>query len=201
MAGNVFFDKPQARAAVEAARRALSAAEVANRGGEVQRRLAALGVFEAGRCVALYGAEPFEVPTAALHQAAAARGARCVYPRVSPGTRVLSFHQVERPDALELSPRGLPRPPASAPRIALEEIDLFVVPGVAFTRSGHRLGRGGGYYDATLAAASGAWRVAVAFECQVCAALPSTARDERMDLLVTEAAVTIVEPPRIPRGN
>ncbi len=197
MAGNVFFDKPLARAAVEAARRAATAEQVAEWGGEVQRHLAALPVFGSARCVGLYGAEPFEVPTTGLHALVRARGDRCAYPRVSAGSRVLNFSGVDDPAALELSPRGLPRPPLGAPAIALPTIDLFVVPGVAFTRDGRRLGRGGGYYDATLAAAPRALRVGVAFELQVVSELPMDALDERVDVLVTEQGVWIPRPDRV----
>jgi 5-formyltetrahydrofolate cyclo-ligase len=71
--------------------------------------------------------------------------------------------------------------------IAVEQIDLFVVPGLGFTRDGKRLGRGGGYYDATLRAASErSRRVGLAFSDQVVDDLPVNDDDVRMDLVVDE---------------
>ena len=71
--------------------------------------------------------------------------------------------------------------------MAVERIDLFVVPGLGFTRDGKRLGRGGGYYDATLkAAAERSRRVGLAFSEQIVADIPITPDDVLMDLVVTE---------------
>lgn len=79
-------------------------------------------------------------------------------------------------------------PTNSADLIAVDQIDLFVVPGLGFTREGKRLGRGGGYYDATLRAASQrSRRVGLAFNDQVVPVLPTTGDDVDMDLVVTES--------------
>jgi 5-formyltetrahydrofolate cyclo-ligase len=72
--------------------------------------------------------------------------------------------------------------------VAIERIDLFVVPGLGFSRDGKRLGRGGGYYDATLRAASEeSRRVGLAFAEQIVDALPVNSEDVDMDLVVTES--------------
>ncbi|CAH8521532.1 unnamed protein product [Schistosoma turkestanicum] len=71
-------------------------------------------------------------------------------------------------------------------------VDLFVVPGLAFTRSGHRLGRGGGYYDRyigwyTRQCLSGVFkrakRVALAFTEQIVDYIPSETHDLTIDRL------------------
>jgi 5-formyltetrahydrofolate cyclo-ligase len=70
------------------------------------------------------------------------------------------------------------------------EIDLIVVPGVAFDRRGGRTGHGKGYYDKLLThARRDTVLVAVAFECQVFSEVPMTERDVFMDRIVTEKAV------------
>jgi 5-formyltetrahydrofolate cyclo-ligase len=70
----------------------------------------------------------------------------------------------------------------------VDQIDLFVVPGLGFTRDGKRLGRGGGYYDATLRAASArSRRVGLAFNDQIIPVMPTNGDDVDMDLVVTEA--------------
>ena len=67
-------------------------------------------------------------------------------------------------------------------------IDLVVVPGVAFTAAGHRLGQGGGWYDRFLTGLRpGVARIGVCFaECLV-DELPTEAHDVTMDLVITDA--------------
>ncbi len=184
MAGNfVEGSKAQVRQVLETRRRALAAEEVRAKGGEAQRCLAALSSFQAARLVALYSADPFEVPTALLWE-----GRQVCLPRVNPGTKVLSFHRVSSP--AQLVQRGklkLLEPPDGSPAVGLTEIDLWVIPGVGFTRTGDRLGRGGGYYDATLIhARTSCVKVGLGFECCLVEQLPTQPHDIRMDEIVTE---------------
>lgn len=69
------------------------------------------------------------------------------------------------------------------------EIDLIIVPAVAFTQSGQRLGMGGGYYDRFLARTQ-AVRMGFAFSCQIKQSLPTDAWDAKMDYLVTQDGIT-----------
>src|SRR5262249_20104673 len=70
------------------------------------------------------------------------------------------------------------------------EIDLAVVPGVAFDRDGRRLGHGMGYYDRLLTELrADASLVALAFECQMFPGVPTDAHDVPMDKIITERAV------------
>ncbi len=63
---------------------------------------------------------------------------------------------------------------------------IWLVPGLAFTEKGVRLGRGGGYYDRLLKGADGV-KVGILFECQLAAAIPALGYDIHMDFLLTEA--------------
>jgi 5-formyltetrahydrofolate cyclo-ligase len=75
------------------------------------------------------------------------------------------------------------------------EIELVVVPGLAFDRSGARLGFGRGYYDRFLSQVSGV-KAALLYTLQLVADVPAGARDVPVDLLVTELGVE-----RCPRGS
>jgi 5-formyltetrahydrofolate cyclo-ligase len=77
--------------------------------------------------------------------------------------------------------------------VALDAIDCFVVPGVAFSEEGHRLGRGGGYYDATLGLAARAARVGLAFDAQIVPTLPAEPHDAAMDAVVSEARTLLFD--------
>jgi 5-formyltetrahydrofolate cyclo-ligase len=79
-------------------------------------------------------------------------------------------------------------PSSSTELVPVDQIDLFVVPGLGFTRNGKRLGRGGGYYGATLRAASPrSRRIGLTFSEQVVGELPASDEDVDMDLVVTES--------------
>ena len=83
---------------------------------------------------------------------------------------------------------GVFEPPAHASLVALGDVDLVVVPGLAFDALGRRLGQGGGFYDRTLTRMR-ALRLAVCFREQVVSEVPAGAHDCRMDLVVHDGAV------------
>lgn len=75
-------------------------------------------------------------------------------------------------------------------RVDLAEVDLVVVPGVAFDVQGNRLGHGRGYYDRLLSRARRETALlALAFECQIFPEIPVGPRDVAMDWLITENQV------------
>jgi 5-formyltetrahydrofolate cyclo-ligase len=75
-------------------------------------------------------------------------------------------------------------------QVDASELDLIIVPGVAFDRQGGRMGHGKGYYDKLLAhVRPGTKLVALAFECQMFPRVPMQGHDVYMDMVVTEKAV------------
>jgi 5-formyltetrahydrofolate cyclo-ligase len=70
------------------------------------------------------------------------------------------------------------------------DLDLILVPGLAFDRSGGRLGLGKGYYDRFLKCIRpDVPKIAPAFECQLVDEIPVSPHDVRVDMVVTEKAV------------
>ena len=70
-----------------------------------------------------------------------------------------------------------------------QKIDCAVVPGVAFSMDGTRLGMGGGYYDVFLPKAPKTVKIALAFQCQIVEHIPSLPHDCGVDWIVTEQGV------------
>jgi len=116
-------------------------------------------------------------------------GKSFAYPRVVEGRldlfRTASLHELA-PGAF-----GVREPLAKIEHaVAPETLDLILVPGVAFTRSGERLGRGGGFYDRLLASLPGqVCKIGVCFDSQVQHELPVEAHDQRVDFLATESGL------------
>jgi 5-formyltetrahydrofolate cyclo-ligase len=79
---------------------------------------------------------------------------------------------------------GILEPGPDCPRIPILNLDIILVPGVAFSRDGYRLGRGRGYYDRLLAHAR-CCKWGVAFDCQLTKHLPVEARDIQLDGIAT----------------
>jgi 5-formyltetrahydrofolate cyclo-ligase len=177
--------KPGLRKELAAARAALGPSARAERSARAAARLLELPALLAARTVAGYSALGAELDPAPALDALRARGARVVLPRIRAGERVLAFAEAP-PGLLVRGPLGALEPPASAPDVDLAELDAVLVPGLAFSLDGLRLGRGGGHYDATLAAAPRALRVGLAFDLQLVAALPAEPHDARVDAIATE---------------
>jgi 5-formyltetrahydrofolate cyclo-ligase len=87
-------------------------------------------------------------------------------------------------DTLPPGKFGILEPHHDSPPYPLNQLDLVLVPGVAFDIGGRRLGRGKGFYDRLLASVSGT-KCGVAFDEQVESALPWEPHDVTMDCLVT----------------
>ena len=152
------------RAARRRLERALAGAEGERVGAaEAGAGAAALlgsGLWTRARAVGMYADSPRlrEFPTSALLAEALAAGKRVYYPRVE-GERMRLLQVFGEGCLRETPPYGLREPPlgrgadgSGSPREdclsdASGGLDLLLVPGMAFDRSGRRLGRGGGFYD------------------------------------------------------
>jgi 5-formyltetrahydrofolate cyclo-ligase len=167
-------------------------------------RLLALEAWRGARCVMAYASFGSEFETADLIADLLAQGRQLVLPRVERGSRVFQLHRVEDP-ARQLVPGvwGIPQPSADmCPPVPASQLDFVLVPGVAFTRRCERLGYGGGYYDGFIRGLSRRPPlVAAAFELQLLPELPSTERDQPVDLVITEdSEYKVPSPPVIDPG-
>lgn len=152
------------------------------------RFLAAIPVA-VGQVVAGYWPMEDELDPRPLLTQLQRKGAMIVLPAVQAGSRLLQFRLCD--DLAALPPAGAYGIPAPAATATSLTPDILLVPLVGFDREGHRLGMGGGYYDATLqglraVADKKILAVGYAFAVQQVAELPHAAHDERLDWAVTE---------------
>lgn len=172
------------RAAVRALVANIDAAERVRQSRVVTERLERIVRHRGASVVALFSPLRDEVDIAPL--AARLGGVRIVLPRVGDtpqGEPCMEFYDY-RVDDMADGAYGI-REPQGDIACPASDIDLMVVPGMAFTRDGRRLGRGKGYYDRYLSREGfRAWCVGVCFDCQVEDNLPCEEYDRRVDEVV-----------------
>ena len=119
-------------------------------------------------------------------------GWRWVLPRVEPD-KSLTFRDRDVPR--ETHRWGMDQPVDAGSVVPVLEVDVILLPGMAFDRSGARLGRGGGFYDRVLSQRRGDSRaVGVAPSDHIVSAVPEQHHDQRVDFLATEEGVIECSP-------
>jgi 5-formyltetrahydrofolate cyclo-ligase len=68
----------------------------------------------------------------------------------------------------------------------LDAVELIMVPGVAFDRTGNRMGRGRGFYDRLLKSTPNATKIGLAYDFQMMDAIPTEPHDVKMNLVITD---------------
>jgi 5-formyltetrahydrofolate cyclo-ligase len=185
-------------------RQARPAASRAERSARLVERVLAHGSFVQAQSVALYWpmAERGEVDVRPLDSAAREAGKSVFYPylRSAEGRLFTGFRLTASPDELLVGAERFAQPPDSAPEARRGDIDLFVVPALAVAATGHRLGYGLGFYDATLPDfCPPARSLAVAYDFELLAEVPVEVHDARCDFVLTDART--FEPGGPPDGS
>ncbi len=103
-------------------------------------------------------------------------------------TQILPHEVKDVPRDLVVGPYGICQPSRESPEIVdLSEIDLCIVPGIAFDTEGNRIGRGLGYYDRFLSKLSEkTWKIGVGYAFQIVDKICPTDGDAHMNKVVTE---------------
>ena len=181
--------KRELRKRMLAARRALSKEERASYSAEITEKLLSHAAVTRARTIFAYAAMPDEVQTESLLSGLLARGKRVAIPWIT-GKQGMEAALVPSMDLLEVGAYGILTVREERREIlSPQEIDCVIVPGVAFSVDGARLGMGGGYYDTFLPKAAKAVRIAAAFQCQIAEHIPRLPHDCGVDWIVTEQGV------------
>jgi len=147
----------------------------------------------------LYAAKDNEVATSVLFEHALRSQRRVLFPKITHKNSTFSLVQVNDRGELSSGAFGILEPTgAEMVSPAALERTLICVPGMAFSLSGQRLGRGGGYYDRFLAAANPqAVTAGLAYPFQLLDRLPQSPHDRRLDLIVTASAIHLAAGSRL----
>lgn len=173
------------RREVLARRDALPAAERLRRSRAIVERVAALPELDGVGLLLAYWPLGSEVDPRGITEFLP--GIALALPKVVGPTIVPIAFRVGDP----LAPSRLgPHEPVSGDPVPLAEIGAVLVPGVAFDRTGGRIGYGGGFYDRFAAALPAATpRIALAYGLQIEERVPVGGTDRAVDLVVTEGEV------------
>lgn len=183
------LDKASVRSTVRAAIQAMSTEERTRRSAVVAQHFLSSDLYRGAQIIFAYASSAREVSTKDILERSLADGKVLALPHTGVDGSELTFHRVtDLAKDLEPGRFGILEPLESAPKIEIAEADLVIVPGVAFTKSGERLGQGGGFYDRFLAKLpSGVARCGLAFDCQIVTSLPTEAHDEKVSHVFAES--------------
>jgi len=155
----------------------------------VARLVAASGLLLLGKRFAAYAANDGELDPAPLVHLLT-RAHKTVWLPVMGREKRLTWRRVQLADRLVRNRVGIAEPSAGAAYVPSTALDVVFVPLVAFDDAGHRLGRGGGHYDATFAPlARRPLLVGLAHELQHAHELPHERWDAPLDAVITEQRV------------
>ena len=150
---------------------------------DISFHLSRLNICLPGLKIASYMALPEELSLSdfmAKHQQVT-----YLFPQIDKKTQAMRFVQADPHQKFTTHSLGFQQPEVGAP-FPLENIDIFLVPGLAFDRLGQRLGRGLGFYDRLLSRTQ-ALKIGIACSCQISSAsLPVESHDAPMDIVCTE---------------
>ena len=152
----------------------------------IQERLFALPEFLNSKTILFYVSFDGEVETSEMMKQARKIGKIIVLPYILKQERQLIPVLNKRLEDLEVGPYGIKQPSYDPELcVAPEDLDLCVVPGVAFDRARHRLGRGAGYYDRFLSTLSPRTHtIGLAFQFQMFDCLPTQEHDVPLSRLL-----------------
>ncbi|WP_395737674.1 5-formyltetrahydrofolate cyclo-ligase [Prosthecobacter sp.] len=183
-------DKPTLRQAMRERLRAMDEATRSTASVRIAAHLTQLAAaWRAGAVVALFGGLKNE-PDLVTHLLPAlhALGMRTCFFQIE--HQALQPRLVNGTGDLQRGQMNVWEPQPHCEAVDVAALDIILVPGLAFTREGKRLGRGGGYYDRLLAdPGCRAERVAVAFELQLVDHITTEFHDQHIHQIITESGL------------
>ncbi|MEE0870373.1 MAG: 5-formyltetrahydrofolate cyclo-ligase [Bacteroidaceae bacterium] len=177
------MQKTEIRKWIKGLKSARSAEWMKQKSNEICSSLLSDGLWRAAGTVLLYHPLPGEVDTTMLLEKALLMDKRVLLPKVVGEELELRIYT---PGSLQPGAYSIMEPTGELfPVDSYHEIDLAVIPGVAFDRHGTRLGRGKGYYDRLLSLSPNAYKIGICFPFQMLEHLPSEPHDILMNEVVS----------------
>lgn len=153
---------------------------------KIAARLFALDEFKNCSLLFAYYSLPSEVSTEPIIKRAKENSKPVALPRCAKSGNEMCFYLLQNENELEaVRFKGIFEPKTSLQKAVCDEESLLLVPAVAYGKNGSRLGKGMGFYDRFIASFKGK-TVGLCFESCLDNALPETAFDKRVQIVITE---------------
>ena len=185
----LILDKNLIRKTVLRQRRKLSALEKSNAELVMLESLLNWEVFKNAGVIHIFISKPDEPNTRPIIEHCWNSRKKIAVPVVLPDTFDLFHSEIKSFDRLIYGMYGIQEPsPESRIIMTPDMFDLVIVPGVAFDKKGRRIGQGKGYYDRFLEGTR-AFRMALAFDCQLLETVPTEIHDVPMNAILSESGI------------
>lgn len=179
--------KDEIRGRMKALRRALSADEIEDKSDSITRYVLSLDCFKQARTVMVYLSAFKEPSVRKIIDDLFISGKTVVVPISNMDDFTITPSLLKSRDKLRCGAYGIMEPEECIP-VKAADIDLALIPGIAFDRRGMRAGFGKGYYDRFLAEFAGT-KIGICYDFQLCENIPTDAHDIGMDIIITEKEI------------
>lgn len=181
------MDKQELRKKIRAAKKAVPFCEKCDRSHPIMQQVEQLAQFQKANTILLYWSMDDEVHT---HDFVNRwyQQKTILLPCVDGND--LRLRQYTGPECLISGEQFGIGEPSGPEYTALDNIEMIIVPGVAFDSFNHRMGRGRGFYDRLLKSTPKAFKVGVAFDFQMVELVPTESFDVPMDAVICESKTT-----------
>ncbi len=134
--------------------------------------------------IALYRAYNGEVPVDGLARSFMEKGITCCFPKITDDKMIFVDCKSLSDDSFSVSLMGIKEPVQDVP-VDPKDIDVVVLPALAYNEEGIRLGAGGGYYDRYIgnAGAKRPYLLGICYEFQICSDVPYNDQDIAADFI------------------
>ena len=152
----------------------------------IKEKLFSLPEFKKAKFVMLYASKDEEVNTKEMIDEALGAGKRVALPLSASPERIVPKEITNRLTDLEKGTYGIYEPRKCQKDVQPENLDLIIIPGVAFDKKNRRLGRGKGYYDRFLKKLpKDRLSIGLAFDFQIVKSLPENSHDIPVSKVIT----------------
>ena len=167
-------------------RKAIPANSHAEKSAAIRQKLEALPEFAEAQSILMYISKSDEVATHQLTKDCIEAGKKVYVPKVQDDSLIIC--PIVGWEQLKPGSFGLLEPCETLDPANPEEVDIILVPGIAFDGRGHRIGYGRGFYDSLLKFTRGS-KVGLAFSEQIIDEIPDEEHDVALDMVITDTDI------------
>lgn len=182
--------KKEIRSLIQKKRNMMHFSEVLEKSRRIKNQLFSMDEFQDAETILFYVSYDNEVNTHEMIQESLRLKKRLAVPVTNVKTQTILCSTLIKWDDLSVGAYNILEPCKNrVEQIALESIDVMILPGIAFDCEGNRIGHGKGYYDRLLQEHHHAHRFGLAFELQIVKKIPTDRHDKKVEKIITEARI------------